>query len=279
MADIVLDLNKEDLPFENDSIDYIYSSHALEHLTLDGFLHIMDEMYRTIKDDGQICITVPYFMTRSSLANPFHNNQICFNEHTFRFFSSVAENKNIDKRDYYVASCPQWGLRYSANAENEIEFETLEINYTYFDEYKNLTIDEQRIARSKYLNVVDTITYYLKAIKPVPLTIIKTSNIGADSYEILVDEKIKYLEEQIKYHITQTDYIKEHNLDILDSVNNIFYNPFKKYSTMQNGGGDGLYIDKNNIIKPASLVLFLIQDFVDKNQIIINDLQRTINGE
>jgi len=63
MADIVLDLNKEDLPFENDSIDYIYSSHALEHLTLDGFLHIMDEMYRTIKDDGQICITVPYFMT------------------------------------------------------------------------------------------------------------------------------------------------------------------------------------------------------------------------
>jgi len=36
VADIVLDLNKEKLPFEDSSVDFIYTSHALEHLSWGG---------------------------------------------------------------------------------------------------------------------------------------------------------------------------------------------------------------------------------------------------
>ena len=271
MADIVLDLNKEKLPFEDNSIDYIYSSHTLEHLTLDGFIHIIHEMYRIIKPDGQICITVPYFMTSANLANPFHNNKICFNEHTFRFFSSAEKNNYIDERDYYTPSCPQWGLRYSANMENKIELQTIEIEYTYFDEYKNLKENEKRIARQKYLNVVDSITYYLKPIKPAPLKLKKTSKIGADSYESIVDEKLKFLEKQIEYYKSQLEYIKIHKLNV-DKEENILSCNFKKYKN-----GCGLYFNEQNVLKPAPLILFQIQEVIDKNQKIIDILQQIID--
>ena len=36
-ADIVIDLNKERLPFDGSSVDFIYSSHTLEYLSLYGF--------------------------------------------------------------------------------------------------------------------------------------------------------------------------------------------------------------------------------------------------
>jgi predicted SAM-dependent methyltransferase len=49
MADIVLDLNTKSLPFENSSIDFVHSSHCLEHLTLDGFLHMLNEIFRVVK--------------------------------------------------------------------------------------------------------------------------------------------------------------------------------------------------------------------------------------
>jgi len=276
VADIILDLNKDKLPFENDSIDYIYSSHTLEHLTLEGFFHIIHEMYRVIKPDGQICITVPYFTTSANLANPFHNNQICFNEHTFRFFSSIEKNDYIDEEDYYTPSCPQWGLRYSANAEIEIELETIKIEYTYFDEYKNLSKDGQRLARNKYMNVVDTITYYLRPIKPAPKLISKKLNIGANSYEEIIEEKLNFLQKQLDYHKTQIEYIKLHQIKIDDEFSKLHISFFRKYKDAK-----GLYIDEKdekNIIQPASLVLFKLQNLIDKNQKIIDYLQNIIDN-
>lgn len=167
-ADIVLNLNVERLPFDDSSIDFAFSSHALEHLTLEGFFNIVSEVYRVLKPGAQFKLVVPYFSTTLNFANPFHNNNICFNEHTFRFFSSDADCDALQKSHWSTPSCPHWGLRYSANSELSVEFRTLGIDFVYFPEYRHLSAEERFLARSTKTNVADQIIYSLLAIKPFP---------------------------------------------------------------------------------------------------------------
>ncbi|SDA79221.1 Methyltransferase domain-containing protein [Butyrivibrio sp. INlla18] len=199
MADHVLDLNKDPLPFEDNSVDYVFSSHCLEHL--ENLEHILAEIYRVCKDRAQIFITVPYYQQSANFANIYHNNQIAFNEHTFRFFSS-DEECDIPKEDWVTPSCQTWGLKYSANSENGIEIRTRKIEYIYYPEYENLSEEEKRRARKKYNNVVDIINYYLEVIKDKPSTIKKESLIIEPQVEtirkqnLLIQEQRKLLDER-----------------------------------------------------------------------------------
>lgn len=47
------------LPFENSSVDEIYSRHLIEHFTLKEFLKILSEWNRVLKDGGEIYIICP----------------------------------------------------------------------------------------------------------------------------------------------------------------------------------------------------------------------------
>ena len=47
------------VPFQNENIDYIYSSHFLEHLYLKDAKHLLNDCYRVLKKGGQIRISVP----------------------------------------------------------------------------------------------------------------------------------------------------------------------------------------------------------------------------
>jgi predicted SAM-dependent methyltransferase len=60
------------LPYEADSVDEIYSSHALEHIPQDHVLPTLREWRRVIKPDGLIIIRVPDLMwiCREFLNNP-----------------------------------------------------------------------------------------------------------------------------------------------------------------------------------------------------------------
>ncbi|EGJ49367.1 class I SAM-dependent methyltransferase [Desulfocurvibacter africanus] len=167
-VDYAIDLNTDPLPFDDNSVDYIHSSHCLEHLTLKGFMHVMHEIYRVLKPNGQCYIGAPYFSNPINWANPFHDNRICFNEHTFRFFSSVPTTKAMPLEDYSTTYCQAWGLRYSANSEIEIEFELLHINYAYSPRYASLTSEERRKARRALSDVVENISFVLRAVKPCP---------------------------------------------------------------------------------------------------------------
>jgi hypothetical protein len=167
-ADYVLDLNRDYFPFDDNSVDYIYSSHCLEHLTLAGFVHTVGEMYRVLKEEGMLYIVVPYFHHVVNLSNPFHNNKICFNEHTFRFFSSDQHTTALKKEDYAIESCPQWGLRYSENSEIGVELQTIRVNFFYSHEYRYFNEKELRKYRKERLGVVEQISYLLRPVKPCP---------------------------------------------------------------------------------------------------------------
>ena len=59
-VDLVMDLEKFPYPFPDESVLTIKSGHFLEHIDPANFFVFMDEMWRLLKPDGQIAISVPY---------------------------------------------------------------------------------------------------------------------------------------------------------------------------------------------------------------------------
>jgi predicted SAM-dependent methyltransferase len=57
-ADVVHDLTKP-LPFENNSIEYIFNEHFIEHLTYDQGKKFLEECYRVLIPNGILRISTP----------------------------------------------------------------------------------------------------------------------------------------------------------------------------------------------------------------------------
>ncbi len=82
-CDLTLDLNTERLPFGDNTVDSIFSYHALEHL--ENYLFALGEMWRVLKHGGTFLAETPYVtLTEYNLVNPFHLRH--FNEYSFDFF-------------------------------------------------------------------------------------------------------------------------------------------------------------------------------------------------
>lgn len=155
-VDRIVDLNKGRLPFDNNSVDNVYSSHCLEHLEpTSGFLHCMEELYRVSKPNARWFIKVPYAWQSHSLSNPFHINNT-FTEATFYFFS--------DEPRSFGPTTVRKGSVFESHIKCTLE--VMDIQYKYYPEYTNLTAEEAEEARKKYINVVDEIQYWLRVQKP-----------------------------------------------------------------------------------------------------------------
>ncbi|KAF5045937.1 hypothetical protein DSECCO2_476050 [anaerobic digester metagenome] len=57
-ADLILDVRKK-LPFENNSVDMIYSEHFIEHITFNKGKKTVTEFCRVLKEDGVLRIATP----------------------------------------------------------------------------------------------------------------------------------------------------------------------------------------------------------------------------
>lgn len=58
-VDYCLDLGKDALPFNDDSISRVISSHLIEHLDRWGGLYHLREIYRTMKPGGELILAFP----------------------------------------------------------------------------------------------------------------------------------------------------------------------------------------------------------------------------
>lgn len=95
LADVVCDANN--MPFEDNTFDYIYSNHSLEHFT--DLFKIVNEMVRVSKNGATWEHTVPYWSWPQNQGNPYHH--INFSEHTFKFFDKVnGVYKRGQKQNY-----------------------------------------------------------------------------------------------------------------------------------------------------------------------------------
>jgi predicted SAM-dependent methyltransferase len=93
-ADLVLNIAKEKLPFEDNSVVLIEAHHILEHVQLnEDFLHVMKEVYRVLKKDGVIDITVPH--KDSEMAFDCFQHTRFFNENSFMNFYSNPYAKEM----------------------------------------------------------------------------------------------------------------------------------------------------------------------------------------
>ncbi len=83
-VDYVLDVGKDRLPFEDDSVNIIRASHLLEHLYSEQLFFCVDECWRVLKPAGEFQISVPKWGTKAWLVHPDH--KMHFVEDTFGFF-------------------------------------------------------------------------------------------------------------------------------------------------------------------------------------------------
>jgi len=80
-VDIVANINKG-LPFEDNSIDEVYSFHFLEHVSNLEF--VLKEIHRVLKPNGKNIGTVPHFANPYFYSDPTHNS--FFGLYSFSYF-------------------------------------------------------------------------------------------------------------------------------------------------------------------------------------------------
>ncbi|MHC4951248.1 MAG: glycosyltransferase, partial [Planctomycetota bacterium] len=62
-ADIHCDITREGLPFPDNSVDYVFNEHFIEHLSYEDGLAFFKEAYRVLKSDGVLRIAFPDLRT------------------------------------------------------------------------------------------------------------------------------------------------------------------------------------------------------------------------
>lgn len=82
-VDMMWNLEKTPLPFDDNSISEIVAEHVLEHIT--NFVPLMEELHRICRPGALIKICVPYFKYEGAFRDPTHVR--FFSERSFDYFS------------------------------------------------------------------------------------------------------------------------------------------------------------------------------------------------
>ena len=147
-AEVTLDLSRDRLPFEDGSVDLIFSYHTLEHV--DDYLHALGEIHRVLRHGGVFLLGVPYVSsTEFHQVNPYH--RVNFSEHSFRFFQPAVSGTG--------------GLKGSAVEENPILFRKVFYRCHYRGLFHLTPPPLRSWCRRHLLNVVRKIDFGLIAVK------------------------------------------------------------------------------------------------------------------
>lgn len=94
-----LDISKDVLPFDEGSVNSIYTAHTLEHLDGEGLIFAMNEFWRVLKWGGNVQIHVPHKDCDLAWQDPTHKSY--FVEDSFKFFCG----------DYLIKHNLDYGIR------------------------------------------------------------------------------------------------------------------------------------------------------------------------
>ncbi len=89
-VDISMNIETERIPLEDQSVEYVLTSHVLEHIRDLGF--VLREVSRILKPGGEFYVIVPAFSSSGAFQDPTHVR--FFTDITFRYISG-------DTFDYY----------------------------------------------------------------------------------------------------------------------------------------------------------------------------------
>ena len=94
-VDIVHDLEIFPWPLKDESCLTIIGSHIAEHILPQLTIDFFNELWRILKVDGQLALSMPYGYSQGFLQDPTHCNM--FNEATFQYFDPAYELYTIYK--------------------------------------------------------------------------------------------------------------------------------------------------------------------------------------
>ncbi len=142
-ADIRVDIGRELLPFESDSVELVFSYHTLEHV--DDYLFALGEIHRVLRHGGHFLLGVPYVtLTEFNLINPYHRHH--FSERSFDFFDPAR-------------------LKGTAAEQNPIRFRKAFHRFHYIGGFHLVPPPFRSWCRRHLFNVVRKIDLGLVAIK------------------------------------------------------------------------------------------------------------------
>jgi ubiquinone/menaquinone biosynthesis C-methylase UbiE len=106
--DYLLNVEKDKLPFPDNSVEEIRAHHILEHIG-DGFIPLMQELYRVSKHGCLLDIIVPHHQHENFYSDPTHKRPITVGG--MYLFCQKSNKESIERGD----SNSTLGLKYGIN--------------------------------------------------------------------------------------------------------------------------------------------------------------------
>lgn len=144
-VDYVLDLERDEWPWDDDSVDELHASHFLEHVR--DLCWLMDNAWRVAKAGATFTIVCPYYSSIRAWQDPTHVRAI--SEVTFYYFDRTW--RAAQGLDHYRLDC---------------DWEVLSVVAAWNEPWNLKSAEAQQFALRHYINVVSDITVILKARKP-----------------------------------------------------------------------------------------------------------------
>lgn len=96
-ADLVLDVSKDRLPYEDGTVDRIEADNLLEHMDNDAFMHVLNECHRVMKSGGEMMFIVPDSLhwPDGAFGDPTHKRY--FVPRSFYYFTDTPTYHNYGK--------------------------------------------------------------------------------------------------------------------------------------------------------------------------------------
>jgi len=119
-VDVIGDVNIS-IPFKDSSVDRVIANHVLEHV--DDVIDVMEEIYRVLKKNGIVEITVPHATSLNAFADPTHKH--FFTAFTMNYFTDKSELSYYSKARFVIQKRefefkPRWNwLRHIFNLRPE----------------------------------------------------------------------------------------------------------------------------------------------------------------
>jgi hypothetical protein len=154
--DYIVDLEKDILPFEDNTVEVVVAHHILEHLGA-GYFHCLKEIYRVCKHGATIDIRVPH-----------HRHDYFYDDPTHRRSITVGGLLLFSRKHNRL--CRAQGAASSRLGDYfQVDFEILDYNYMPSQQYRNEFEGEPRDVVEKYLrehnNIIEELWVKLVVIK------------------------------------------------------------------------------------------------------------------
>lgn len=108
--DFLVDIERDHLPFEDNTVEEVRAHHILEHIG-DGFIPLMQEIYRVCKHGAILDIVVPHHFHDNFYSDPTHKRPI-----TVGGMYMFCQKTNKEHIEAYGSSSGM-GLKYNVNFE------------------------------------------------------------------------------------------------------------------------------------------------------------------